>query len=452
MNWKERVQQWVVEPTLRRLGVPVLRQYGFEPTDPPRVLLYTASNVGLGHLFRVLRTAAELRRLLPRVNLLLLTDTEHLHVTQYYGQLAVLRLPNFHYFGENFREKPVGLELSKGKLRLLRYNAMLAAVHSFQPHVFLMDTAPHGKRNELYPVLEYLAAQRRPPIRILQLRDVPFVPGEAERTDDARRQLTRNPDFYDYLFVAGDPQYFDLAKVYDWPKKITRKLFYLGFIIPEADGDGPPAVESGTEREIERMMQRPARRIVASFGGGWEAEELGGALLAAYAELAAQRGEPLQFYLFTGPSAEDAALAGLQARAAGRDDVLIRKFSPRFSHLLARCDLAVLQAGSTPFQILETDIPMLLYARDFKSKEQQFRAEQMIRFANVELLGEDGGQPAVLRAAMARLLDAPRVPRRTGFRYGGVRRSARAIAAMLADSRKPRRLSVEELNRICREE
>ena len=48
--------------------------------------------------------------------------------------------------------------------------------------------------------------------------------------------------------------------------------------------------------------------------------------------------------------------------------------------------MAILLAGSTIFQILDTAIPTLLYSREYKSAEQQPRAERLANFEGVRRL------------------------------------------------------------------
>ncbi len=444
MSFLEKLSVGAKDRLARSLGIPFLRRYKFEPGSPKRVMLYTASNVGLGHLFRLLRVSRQLRRLVPDLNVMLITDTEHLAVTQTYGELSVLRLPNFTFQENSFIERPVGLEIGKGKLRALRINVMLAAIHSFRPHVLLMDTTPHGKRNELKPVLRYLDARADRPVRIVQVRDIPFVPSEYKNAKDQKNKLRDDMGLYDYVFVAGDPKYFDLVKSYQWPESMAEKLLYLGFIVPDVSAPQPDPAQPD---RIDQMLGQTARRIVVSFGGGWEAGPLGESIITAYLELTERSDGALQLFIFTGPSTEDRTVTHLRSLAQGRADVHIEKFSHKFSQLLSRCDLAILQAGSSPFQILESDIPILIYARDFKSQEQQYRAEQFFKCDGIEKFGEGRVSKEQALERMEHMLAAPRRLRRTGFSFDGVERAAGAIAMMLNQSGKPARPPIGELRR-----
>ena len=430
---------------LRQFDVPMIERPEFGRRDSKRALFYSASNVGLGHLLRLLRIMRQLRTLDPSVNLLLVTDSPHMSIIQAQEDLAVVKLPGYTYQESSFREAPLGVDLRKYQFRQVRAALLTALVESYHPHLMLMDSAPHGKRNELQPILEHLAHRRNPPIRIMQMRDVPYVPLADEYFEQYRRRVIQDHHFYDYFFIAGNRSYFDLKQEYEWPDSIDKKLFYLGFVVPDRSAEASKAATASRDDRLEQMLKEPAKRIIASFGGGWEADVLGKQLMDAYEKMTEGSAQRTQFYLFTGPAVSDDSMRELRRRCNARADIYLHKFSPHFARVLNLCDLAILQAGSTPFQILESDIPMLIYARDFKSREQQFRAQQLIKFPGIDLIGADGLEPDRLAQQMTNLLQAPRIQRVTGFRYNGVERAAGALARMLDHPKRVCRPSIEEL-------
>lgn len=444
MSSARNLMQKFLGRVLHWVDIPMIERPRFGRYEDKRILFYSASNVGLGHLLRLLRIMRRLRARMPSLNMMLVTDSPHMPIIEAQNELAVVKLPGYTYRESSFREAPLGINLKKFHFRQVRSALLTALVDSYHPHLMLMDSAPHGKRNELQPILEHLSHQRNPPIRVMQMRDVPYVPVADEYFEQYRRKVIGDRRYYDYFFVAGNKAYFDLQREYEWPDSIREKLFYLGFVVPDR---APEADEPAPFRDdrLERMLREPARRIVASFGGGWEADTLGAQLIEAYANLANALESQMRFFLFTGPAVSDRSMRELQRRCEKRSDIYLHKFSPDFARLLNLCDLAVLQAGSTPFQILETDIPMLIYARDFKSREQQFRAARLARFPGIELIDREDLNPDRLARQMRELLTAPRVQRVTGFRYDGVERAARALARMLDHPARVQRPSIEEL-------
>lgn len=401
----------------------------FEESAPPRVLLYCASNIGLGHLHRLKCVASALRRQLGTVDILLLTDTQNLTADEIDPDIAIVRLPEYEFREGTFKNRAAGLTLGKQQLRDLRANLILATAVSFRPHVILMDTNPHGKRYELDPMLKFLASRSDAPLRILQLRDIPFPPGETRRIVSDEARVADDFGFYDFVFIAGDPGLFDLAEEYAWPDSVRSKIGYAGFMIPAGHETAGREVLSALPAEKERNNS-PAH-IVASMGGGWGAEAFGRPIIEAFIRLTSEKSGSLRLTLVTGPAIDESDRSKLEAIAAGHPGITIDRYTADFHALLASCSLAVLQAGSTPYQILESDIPMLLYCRDYSTGEQELRAERLGRFPGVERLAGPPLEVAATAESMKRHLDSPRRTRRTGFHFDGAERVARTISTLL---------------------
>jgi len=400
----------VLESVLQGLGWTVLPRATREPAAGPRVLMYAASNVGLGHLMRLVTVARRLRAGSPPATILLLTDAP----PDIADDVPTLRFPGYRFRPGTFQDEPVHPGLSVAELHRLRVNALLAAAHAFQPDVFLMDTLPHGKRDELKPALA-----RLPPatIRVLQLRDIPFVPDEPAAATGLER-LRTDGHLYDRVFIAGDPRFFAVEDACQLSEPLRRKLDYLGFVVPDAARD---VLETGA----------PARRtIVVSCGGGWEAGTLVRHCLEGFEHLI-NGAEPYRLLLFTGPRIEAAAFAELERLVAGRPDVALERFTSSFPAILRQADLAVLQAGSTPFQILDTDIPMILCPRDFRTAEQQYRAARLTAFPGIEVVDREGLARGDIGRLMRTLLTRPRVRRQSGFRFDGAEEAVRRIRTLV---------------------
>ncbi len=376
-----------------------------------RVLMYAASNVGLGHLMRLVTIARRLRADVPPAMVLLITDAP----PGIADDVPTLRLPGYRFRPGTFQDEPAHPGLSLAELHQLRVNALLTAAEAFQPDVFLMDTLPHGKRDELKPVLAHL-----PPatIRVLQLRDIPFVPDEPAAVTGLER-LRTDAQLYDRVFIAGDPRFFAVEDACSLSEPLRRKLDYLGFVIPHAD---ETALETGAPA---------ARTIVVSCGGGWEAGTLVRHCLDGFEQLI-KGPEPCRLLLFTGPRIEVPTFVELERLAVGRSDVVLERFTSNFPAILRHADLAVLQAGSTPFQILDTDIPMILCPRDFRTAEQQHRAARLTAFPGIEVVDRDGLARGDIGRLMRTLLARPRVRRHSGFSFDGATEAVRRIRSLSA--------------------
>lgn len=430
MSFRERILRRLVGPVVGRMGGAVVPGAS-RPQGAARVMLYCASNVGMGHLMRLGRVAAALRYRLGRVDMLLCTDASQCPEPFATGA-GVVRLPGFAFRDEDYGERPRDMAIENAQLTRLRASILLASAASFAPDLLLMDTNPHGKRNELEPALRFLKRSGAHTRTVLQLRDIPFPPDEPFRLKPDNWRFERDLALYDAVHVAGAQAFFDLEKAYDWPPNLGGKLRYVGFVLPGAE-EAEAALEA--DAELSRMLDAAhTRRIVVSFGGGWAADSLGKAVLEAYESLSATENS-LQMFVFTGPALSAEGLQALRARVASMPGLAMRRFSPAFSEVLRRADVAVLQAGSTPFQILDSDIPMLVYARDFSTREQQERAERLGRFEGVRTIDAEWLRTRDLASALRDMLAAPRQARRTGLAFDGATRSAEALAQMIEQTR-----------------
>lgn len=403
------------EDFLDLLGVPLLSPVNYEPQRPPRIALYAASIVGLGHVARICRIAQEIRRRRPELDLLLLTDTAPDILYQLAPGLSFIHLPKYQLTkseAEPFAERPADIGLSKQQLRDLRANLILTTLHSFQPSVFLCDTLPHGKRDELLPALRFLETSRHKCRRILLLRDIPCTPAEPSKVNTLLTPTAKHHAYYDRILIAGDRTFYNVEEKLGWSPEMTQKTRYIGYVVPASD---IPAHEHNAER-----------RIVASFGGGWEGSDLAAPVVEAFQRLRRESPHLLKLYLSTGPSITSDVLTKVDSAAAGLNGEFVRRtFDPEFPQRLAEADLAILQGGSTIFQILDSDIPILLYARDFKIQEQAERCERVASYQGVDLIQrEDFVQPDRLAQHMALALERPRQRRDTGLHFDGLGNAA----------------------------
>ena len=391
----------------------------YEDWAPRRALFYCASNIGLGHMGRLARIIGRLRDLAPEAGFLMATDAKDLGLAAQAGDMGIMRLPSF-AFDESgrFQDVPQGLGIDKRQLQALRQNALLSLVESYQPHVLCMDTLPHGKRDEMLPALRLLARRRPKCHTVLCMRDIPCPPDEKFKLSGSTPKLEKHAAPYDHLLAAGDPKFFDWAKAYQWPDWLAKRLRYIGFVVPQI--------------EAKSDADRATKELVASFGGGWESASLSTELIRAIREVRRRGRVRVRLSLFTGPAIGDTDFAELQKQADGDPSLQVARFSPEFPRILAGADLAFLQAGSTPFQILDGDIPIMLYYRDYKTDEQAYRAGLLSEHPGVQLVERVDVERGDLADRIEKALLAPRLRRETGYDFNGVQTAAELLAELLA--------------------
>lgn len=417
-NIRECFNVHLFHQVLRKSGALVLAENDYSAASgQPRLLFYCASNVGLGHLGRTLRVIAGLRSRLPEASFMLATDARDSVLATQAANLACLRLPSFAFTDEtSFSEKPFALSLSKRQLHIIRRNLLLTLVHSYQPNLVYMDTLPHGKQDEMREALRWLK-RRHPGSRVvLCMRDIPAAPDETFKfTQSALVEKALAP--YDRILIAGDSAFFDPGKEYGWPKAVQEKSRHIGFVVPRQVNPEKP--HGGIQR------------ILAAFGGGWEATALGKAVIEAVAAAQHQATSPLHLDLVTGPNLSPNELATLEKSKPESLSVSIQTYASDFAGLLARADVAILQAGSTVFQVLESDTPLILYYRDFKDREQEVRARLLQKFDGISVLGKPDLSADALTVELVKALSSKRTPRKTGFSFDGVENAVAEVLRLL---------------------
>ena len=387
-----------------------------------RVLLYCSSDFGLGHFSRLNRIARRLRELEEKVQILFITDILPQPSQDYHDHFGVIQLPG--YVHSEKRSKRSGLKLEHQHLLQLRVNIISSVLWSFEPQVMLMDTGPHGKKNELAKPLAWLASRRPKTKRVLQFRDIPIPVAEYEDPENPyKRKILAEHHLYHRILVSGHPKLFNVAQEYKWPKELEEKLHYCGLVVPRVEC--PPKDEGDT-----------TKRLLISFGGGWESEKLVPVLVKELPKVVEQmKGAPFQVRVFTGPSItqEDFALLETFARQhqhPGKFELVVERYNPDFPAILAQSDAAFLQAGSTAYQVLDSAMPLILYTREYSTQEQQERARILSAFPDVTVINGEWLQQNSLGTLLTKVLLQPKNVRETGLTYNGVDEAARMLLSL----------------------
>lgn len=393
-----------------------------EERGAPRLLAYCSSNIGLGHYVRLLRVLEEVKRQVSGISILMATDARDHSMTQRLG-IAVLQLPRFRFLDhERFKEQPELLNINARELQALRSGLLQSLGRSYRPHVLIMDSNPHGKRDEVLPLLRDLRG-RRDCRKLLLMRDIPSPPGERFKLSGEMAEIRKHAALYDRLMFAGDARFFDAAQTYAWPEDVQSKMKYLGFVVPP--------VETRPRGEVFAPYPQldPARPLaIVSFGGGWQAEQFAAQFIEGLRlrrELGGDKG--LQMIMAVGPAVGAEHLRMLRERAEALGGIVVEHFTHHFAQVLQCADFAILQAGSATFQVLETDIPVLLTHRPYKSREQEERAERLARWPGIRLATCESLTAEECAEWLEWGLAQPRVRRATGFCYNGIENAAREV-------------------------
>lgn len=139
--------------------------------DLPRLLIYSHDTFGLGHFRRCLKIAKAFNFSYPESSILLVTgqpQAEHYRLPE---GTDFIKLPAVVKVGDN-RYRPRSLGNSFAQIFELRQNLIFEAVHSFRPHILLVDHAPIGMKGEIKKTLLELKGEKNSPALLLGLRDI----------------------------------------------------------------------------------------------------------------------------------------------------------------------------------------------------------------------------------------------------------------------------------------
>ena len=389
-----------------------------------RLVLYSHDTMGLGHQRRSLLIARVLARAAPGTAILMIGGAV---VPGTLGALPpgvdVLILPGLHKDldgGYGPRHLDVGLTDIVG----LRARIIDGAVEAFAPDAMIVDNVPLGALGELRPTLERLRAGHHTRC-VLGLRDILDEPDAVRREWAERGNVAAIRDFYDAVWVYGDPRVYDLVREYALPSHVEAKVRFVGYLdqaIHRAAPQGGNGNASGTRAQLGLTA---APLAVCVVGGGQD----GARLAAAFA--AARLPGGWQGVLVLGPWMPDSAAAEVRRLAAGNPALHIVPYMAEPTPLIAQADRVVAMGGYNSIgEALSFAKHALIVPRVRPRREQLLRAVRLRELGLIHLLHPDELTPQALTAWLARDLGPPpAVHSRVNFR--GLRAIPRLLAELL---------------------
>jgi len=281
-------------------------------------------------------------------------------------------------------------------LLALRERMISAALPAYDPHLLVVDKVAGGLRDELLSALRSLRTAGHSRI-VLGLREVLDDPATVRQEWQAARTPQLIRDFYDEVWVYGDPTIFDPVREYGWAHDIADKVSYLGYLGP-ADPDGPGL--DSTHRSV------PPREpyVLCQLGGGQDGYRLAETFVRA--DLPAGH----LGIVLTGPYLSAAERDRLQIAAGPR--IRIVDFVSNAEDFVAGASAVVSMAGyNSTVELLATSLPVLLVPREVPRTEQLIRAERLAAVGCVDLVRIASLTPAGVGAWLSEAVSRPEVER-----------------------------------------
>jgi predicted glycosyltransferase len=284
-------------------------------------------------------------------------------------------------------------------LTALRARTTAAALEAFEPDVLIVDKAPRGALRELEPALELLRSRRRTHC-VLGLRDVLDDPAIIRREWVEGSLAEAVHDYYDAVWIYGDPGVYDQVHEYAYPADVAAKVRYTGYLarpkrkrFSELDGN-----------ELFTLLPPSDQRLyLCMVGGGQD----GGGLAEAFAQVSFPSGT--RGVILMGPFMPPDMQNRLCRLAAANPRLRVVKFVTDPDLLLSMADRVVAMGGyNTVCESLSFGKRTLVVPRVAPRREQLIRAERLQQKGLVDVLYPDRLSPAALAEWLRRDRKTPR--------------------------------------------
>lgn len=381
-----------------RASFPQARRVGAGLPAKSRIALYSHDTMGLGHVRRNLLVAKALAASEMQPTMLMLAGAREAGAFAIPAGVDCVTLPSLRKEpGGSYRSRH--LDLSVHQLIRMRASILRAALEAFEPDLLIVDNTARGAVRELDPALASLRSRGHTRC-VLGLRDVRDDPEVVRREwlRDANAEAVR--DFYDQIWVYGDPRVYDLVEECAFCPLVADKVRYTGYL-DQRDRLNGNACEGMDP--IAGLTSEGGRMVLCMVGGGQD----GGRLAEAFADTRLPR--DCRGILLTGPFMPEATKRSVRARAALNPQLKVLDFVPEPTPLLEHADRVITMGGyNSVCEVLSFEKRALIVPRVSPRIEQWIRAERLQKLGLADMLHPGEVSPQALGAWVARDVPPPR--------------------------------------------
>jgi predicted glycosyltransferase len=358
------------------------------------IALYSPGIVGLGHLRRNLLIAQVLAEShLKSVNLMV---TEAREASAFVNCMPpgvdCMTLPGLSK-GVDGVCRPRYLDLPLKDVISLRSRTIRAALKEFKPDLLLVDNLPRGAYRELDPALKQLKAGGHTRV-VLGLRDVLDEPWSVHRDWFRWKFEEAINEYYDAIWVYGDPAIYNMIDEYRFPPSISSKIRFVGYLdqrkrVGFASRQGQDWAEDGLLPE--------GRLMLCLLGGGQDGDRLA----EAFSEAALPH--DACGVIVTGPFMSAQTQRRLLERSAANPRLRVLNFIKEPTMLVERAERVIAMGGyNTVCEVLSFQKRSLIVPRVKPRREQIIRAQRLKDLGLIDMLEADHSSPQALAEWMAR--------------------------------------------------
>jgi len=390
----------------------------------PRVAMYSQGMVGFGHIRRNASIAQALRSSALQPAIVMIAEAWQAGALPLPPGVDCVTLPALRRDRDGAYNPRFLVDVSDHDVMALRAEVIRSAMEVFQPDVLIVDHLPLGVANELTGTLERL--RRRGTTRcVLGLREVIEDPETVKRTWSDSATMDGIRDYYDAIWIYGDPAVYDTVREYGVPAAAAAKARYTGYL------DQRPRLELAATHAAPLLAKLPSGRLVVCVvGGGHD----GGAIAEAF--LQADLPPDTTGVLVTGPLMPWEARQRVH-KNGHRPGFEVFDFVPDPTPLIARADRVIAMGGyNTVCEVLSFEKHALIVPRVRPEPEQWIRAQRMRELGLLDVLHPDELSPRALTDWLARDLGPPPATR-IRIDLGGLTRIPGLLAELLDGTATP---------------
>ncbi len=358
-----------------------------------RVLMYSHDTFGLGHLRRTRTIAHALVEQHKRLSVLIISGSSIAGAFDFKSRVDFIKIPSVIKL-RNGEYTSLSDHIDLSETLAMRRAIIESVAINFHPNLFIVDKEPRGLQGELDLALPRLAEQDCE--MVLGLREVLDEPGivrDEWTRHDALRTVIK---FYDRIWIYGSKDFYDPLVGVPLPLDVRERVEYMGFLARTV-----PAVTFPQGRNL------PAEFILVTAGGGGDASDLMGQVLAAKEFDKANR---FPFVLVLGPYMSVREKSEIRHRASRLDDVHVLDFDNRLEELMTRATAVIAMGGYNTFcELMSFDKRALIVPRTVPRKEQLIRAGRAAEYGLVTMLdSHEASDPRRMAAAIKALPGQPK--------------------------------------------
>ena len=390
-----------------------------EGRSPRRVTIYSPGMVGFGHIRRNASIAQALRGAMIPPAIVMIAEARQAGALPMPDGVDCVTLPSLRKEADGSR-RPRFLELSEQDIVALRASLIESTIAAFDPDVLIVDHLPLGAGCELEQALREIRRHGRTRC-VLGLRDVlqdPETVRESWRTQHMEETVR---DFYDAVWIYGDPRLYDAVHEYHINGDVGRKVRYTGYL------DARERLAFPGRQASSLLASIPAGHLVLCLvGGGHDG------LALAETFLRTDLPRNTTGVLVTGPYMPRAQFERLCRVARARPRLRVVEFIDEPARLIQRADRVISMGGyNTMCEVLSFRKRALIVPRVRPKPEQWIRAERFRERGLVDVLHPDSLRPEALSAWLTRRLGPPPSCSRV-VQLDGLRRIPDLVEALYA--------------------